>query len=123
MRAYMQETGSGSVGNAGELTRYAKDKGSFSYVCKVMPDKKNFLQCNFLRDDNGKRIIIKSGDTLIADYILSCDGSEEKFFKIFEIPEALTKGKDDLRIDFSAARRSDSARLAAPLNTLFLGSN
>ena len=122
---YMQETGSGSVGNAGELTRYAKDKGSFSYVCKVMPDKKNFLQCNFLREDNGKRIIIKAAETdsLIADYILSCDGSEEKFFKIFEIPEALTKGKDDLRIDFSAARWSDSARLAAPLNTLFLGSN
>ena len=122
---YMQETGSGSVGNAGELTRYAKDKGSFSYVCKVMPDKKNFLQCNFLREDNGKRIIIKAAesDTLIADYILSCDGSEEKFFKIFEIPEALTKGKEGIRIDFSAARWSDSARLAAPLNTLFLGSN
>jgi len=122
---YMQETGSGSVGNAGELTRYAKDKGSFSYICKVMPDKKNYLQCNFLREDNGKRIIIKAAetDTLIADYILSCDGSEEKFFKIFEIPEALTKGKEGIRIDFSAARWSDSARLAAPLNTLFLGSN
>ena len=122
---YMQETGTGSVGNPGELTRYAKDKGSFSYVCKVMPDKKNYLQCNFLREDNGKRIIIKATetDTLIADYILSCDGSEEKFFKIFEIPEALTKGKEVLRIDFSAARWSDSARLAAPLNTLFLGSN
>jgi hypothetical protein len=120
---YMQETGTGSVGEPHELTRYAKDGGSFSYVCKVNPDKKNFLQCNFLRDDNGKRIIIKTEDTLIADYILSCDGSEEKFFKIFEIPEALTKGKEGLRIDFSAARWSDSARLAAPLNTLFLGSN
>ncbi len=120
---YMQESGTGSVGEPHELTRYAKDGGSFSYVCKVNPDKKNFLQCNFLRDDNGKRIIIKAGETLIADYILSCDGSEEKFFKLFEIPEALTKGKDGLRIDFSAARWSDSARLAAPLNTLFLGSN
>ena len=122
---YMQETGTGSVGEPGELTRYAKDGGSFSYVCKVMPDKKNFLQCNFLRDDNGKRIIIKAAETgtLIADYILSCDGSEEKFFKIFEIPEEVTKGKEGLRIDFSAARWSDSARLAAPLNTLFLGSN
>ena len=122
---YMQETGTGSVGEPGELTRYAKDKGSFSYVCKIMPDKKNYLQCNFLREDNGKRIIIKAveTDTLIADYILSCDGSEEKFFKIFEIPESLTKGKEGIRIDFSAARWSDSARLAAPLNTLFLGSN
>jgi hypothetical protein len=120
---YMQESGTGSVGEPHELTRYAKDGGSFSYVCKVNPDKKNYLQCNFLRDDNGKRIIIKAGDTLIADYILSCDGSKEKFFKLFEIPESLTKGKDGLRIDFSAARWSDSARLAAPLNTLFLGSN
>ena len=120
---YMQEAGTGSVGEPHELTRYAKDGGSFSYVCKMNPDKKNFLQCNFLRDDNGKRIIIKAEDTLIADYILSCDGSEEKFFKLFEIPEALTKGKEGLRIDFSAARWSDSARLAAPLNTLFLGSN
>ena len=120
---YMQETGTGSVGEPHELTRYAKDGGSFSYVCKVNPEKKNFLQCNFLRDDNGKRIIIKACDTLIADYILSCDGSKEKFFKLFEIPESLTKGKDDLRIDFSAARWSDSARLAAPLNTFFLGSN
>ena len=122
---YMQETGTGSVGEPHELTRYAKDGGSFSYVCKVMPDKKNYLQCNFLREDNGKRIIIKAAEsgTLIADYILSCDGSEEKFFKIFEIPEFLTKGKDGIRIDFSAARWSDSARLTAPLNTLFLGSN
>lgn len=118
---YMEETGTGSVGEPHALTRFAKDGGSFSYVCKVMPDTKNFLQCNFLRDDNGKRIIIKATetDTLIADYILSCDGSEEKFFKIFEIPEALTKGKYSLRIDFSAPRWSDSARLAAPLNTLF----
>jgi hypothetical protein len=120
---YMQESGTGSVGQPHELTRYAKDGGSFSYVCKVNPDKKNFLQCNFLRDDNGKRIIIKAGETLIADYILSCDGSKEKFFKLFEIPEALTKGKNGLRIEFSAARWSDSARLAAPLNTLFLGGN
>lgn len=116
---YMQETGTGSVGEPHELTRYAKDGGSFSYLCKVLPDKQNYLQCNFLREDNGKRIIIKSGETLIADHILSCDGSEEKFTSIFEIPLELTKGKTDLRIEFAAARWSDSARLVAPLNTLF----
>ena len=115
----MQETGTGSVGEPHELTRYAKDKGSFSYLCKVLPDKQNYLQCNFLRDDNGKRIIIRAGETLIADYILSCDGSEEKFTSIFEIPQELTKGKTELRIDFAAPRWSDSARLLAPLNTLF----
>lgn len=120
---FMQEDGTGSIADPHALWRYAKDGGSFSYVCKINPDKKTFLQCNFLREDNGKRIIIKADDTLIADYILSCDGSEEKFFKLFEIPQALTKGKDALRIEFSAPQWSDSARLAAPLNTLFLGSN
>ena len=115
---YMQETGNGSVGDPHELTRYAKDGGSFSYVCKVLPDKKNFLQCNFLREDNGKCIIIKSGGTIISDCIVSCDGSEEKFTNIIEIPEELTKGKTEIRIEFSAARWSDSARLVAPLNTL-----
>lgn len=120
---FMQEDGTGSIADPHALWRYAKDGGSFSYVCKINPDKKTFLQCNFLREDNGKRIIIKAEDTLIADYILSCDGSEEKFFKLFEIPQALTKGKDALRIEFSAPQWSDSARLAAPLNTLFLGSN
>ena len=116
---YMQETGSGSVGEPHELTRYAKDGGSFSYLCKILPDKQNYLQCNFLREDNGKRIIIRAGETLIADYILSCDGSEEKFTCIFEIPSELTKGKTEVRIEFAAPRWSDSARLLAPLNTLF----
>ena len=115
---FMQETGTGSVADPHELTRYAKDNGTFSYMFKVLPDKKNYLQCNFLSEDNGKRIIIKSGETLIADCQVSCDGSEEKFTNVIEIPQSLTKGKTELRIEFSSPRWSDSARLVAPLNTL-----
>ena len=74
---FMQETGSGSVADPHELTRYAKAGGSFSYMFKVLPDagKCIYLDCTFLKADEGKEIIIKSGDTLIADYTLSFDGS------------------------------------------------
>ncbi|MCR4948537.1 MAG: glycoside hydrolase family 127 protein [Treponema sp.] len=116
---YMQETGSGSVGNAGELTRYAKAGGSFSYMFKVLPDagKRIYLDCTFLKADEGKEIIIKSGDTLIADYTLSYDGNDEKFIKSFELPATLTEGQNEIRITFTGKPGSESARLAAPVST------
>ena len=115
----MQETGNGSVADPHELTRYAKAGGSFSYMFKVLPDadKKIFLDCTFLKADAGKQIIIQSGDMLIADYTLSCEGEVEKFVKSFELPKELTNGCKELRIEFSGAQGKDSARLAAPVST------
>ena len=116
---YMQESGTGSVADPHELTRYAKAGGSFSYMFKVLPDedKKIYLDCTFLKTDEGKQIIIKSGDTLIADYTLSCDGDDEKFVKSFELPQSLTKGQKELRIEFSGKDGNESARLVAPVST------
>ncbi len=116
---YMQETGTGSVADPHELTRYAKAGGSFSYVFKVLPDedKKIFLDCTFLKADDGKQIVIKSGDTLIAEYTLSSECEDEKFAKSFELPQALTKDQKELRIEFSGKEGVESARLAAPVST------
>ena len=116
---YMQETGSGSIADPHELTRYAKAGGSFSYMFKVLPDadKRIYLDCTFLKADEGKQIIIKSGDTLIADYTLSSDGNDEKFVKSFELPAALTEGQKEIRITFTGKPGSESARLAAPVST------
>lgn len=116
---FMQESGSGSVADPHELTRYAKAGGSFSYMFKVLPEagKRIYLDCTFLKADSGKHIIIKSGDTVIADYTLSYDGNEEKFVKNFELPAALTNGRNELRIEFSGKKGQDSARLAAPVST------
>ena len=89
---------------------------------KVLPDtgKRIYLDCTFLKADEGKEIIIKSGDTLIADYTLSYDGNDEKFVKSFELPASLTEGQNELRIIFTGNPVSDSARLAAPVNTSWI---
>ena len=116
---FMQEEGTGSVADPHELTRYAKAGGSFSYMFKVLPDedKKIFLDCTFLKADEGKQIIIKAGDALIADYTLNCSGEEEKFVKSFELPTTLTNGRKEIRISFSGAEGKPSARLTAPVST------
>ena len=120
---YMKEEGSGSVSDPHALWRYAKEGGSFSYMFKVLPDedKQIYLDCTFLKDDEGKEIRISSGDTVIAEYIISIndadDASAEKITKSFELPKELTNGRKELRIAFSGTKGKESARLAAPVST------
>ncbi len=116
---FFEQKGSGSVADPHALTRYAKAGGSFSYMFKILPDsdKRIYLDCTFLKADEGKQIIIKSGDTLIAEYTLSFDGDAEKFVKSFELPESLTNGSKKLRITFRGKEGAESARLAAPVST------
>lgn len=120
---YMKEEGSGSVSDPHALWRYAKDGGSFSYMFKVLPDedKQIYLDCTFLKEDVGKEIRISSGDTVIAEYIISINdadnASAEKITKSFELPKELTNGRKELRIVFSGIKGKESARLAAPVST------
>ena len=121
---YMKEDGSGSVADPHALWRYAKAGGSFSYMFKILPDedKKIYLDCAFLKEDEGKEIRISSGDTVIADYkVCAADAganqADEKITKTFELPKELTNGRKELRITFSSLDSMDSARLAAPVST------
>ena len=115
---FMQEKGAGSVGDPNELTRYAKAGGAFSYMFKVLPGKKNYLVCTFLKEDNGKTISISSGLTKIAKITLNYQGDDEKYTIDFELPEKLTK-KEELRITFKGIKNAESARLASPVNTAY----
>ena len=63
---HMKETGEGSVGDMSILTRYAKAGGSFSYLFKIDPDKTNYINCQYAKADNGKTMVIKVGDTVVA---------------------------------------------------------
>ena len=118
---FMKEDGSGSVADPHALWRYAKAGGSFSYMFKVLPDedKKIFLDCTFLAEDEGKEITITSGDVVIAKYkVVSTNSTtDEKYSKSFELPKELTNGRKEVRITFSGANGKDSARLAAPVST------
>ena len=115
---FMQEKGTGSVGDPNELTRYAKAGGSFSYMFKVKPGKKNYLVCTFLKEDNGKTICITSGLKKISAITLNYTGSEEKYTLDFELPRSLTK-KEEGRISFMGIKNSESARLSSPVNTVY----
>ena len=130
---FMQETGTGTVGNPDELTRYANAGGSFSYMMKVAPNKRNFLVCTLLKADDGKTLRItadgkgSSGKT-IASFTLdsrgeynSCEPSTpcaqsiksgEKYTRLFEIPQeivaSVTQDMATLRISFSGAPKNGS---------------
>ena len=116
---FMQEKGSGSVGDPHELTRYAKAGGSFSYMFKLKPGKKNYLVCTFLKEDNGKTICITSGLRKIAAVTLNYTGTQEKYTLDFELPRSITK-KDEVRLSFKGIKNTASARLASPVNTVFV---
>ena len=116
---FMQEKGSGSTGDPNELTRYANAGGSFSYMFKVKPGKKNYLVCTFLKEDNGKTICITSGFKKISAVTLDYQGSEQKYKMEFELPRSLTR-KEEIRICFKGIGKAQSARLASPVNTEYL---
>ena len=115
---FMQEKGAGSVGDPNELTRYAKAGGSFSYMFKLHPGKKNYLVCTFLKQDNGKTICIKSGFKKIAAITLDYKGTDEKYTLEFELSNSLTK-KEAVRISFKGIKNTESARLVSPVNTVY----
>ena len=127
---FMQETGAGSVGNSDELTRFAKADGSFSYMMKVAPEKRNFLVCTLLKADDGKTLRITAGRKTIASFTLdshgqnvTCEGetaiqSGEKYRCEFEIPpEIVEQAVSDtdsatsgmIRITFSGATETAGA--------------
>ncbi len=122
---FMKEEGSGSVADPHALWRYAKAGGSFSYMFKVLPDedKTIYLDCSFLKEDDGKEICIVSEDKVIAEYkidskdVITGDTSTEKFTKSFELSKELTNGRKELRIKFTGRVGKDSARLVAPVST------
>ncbi len=122
---FMKEEGNGSVADPHALWRYAKAGGSFSYMFKVLPDEDKiiYLDCTFLKEDDGKEICIVSEDKVIAEYkidskdVITGDASTEKFTKSFELPKELTNGRKELRIKFTGRAGKDSARLVAPVNT------
>ena len=124
---HLEEEGTGSVGDMGDLTRYAKAGGSFSYLFKVDKGQKDYIICQYSKADNGKTMVIKVGDIVIAEETLNYDGKEEIYSKKYEIPaEAValatpfewrddTTGKteirDVIRISFSGKDGAESAKL------------
>ncbi len=124
---HIKNEGTGSTGDMGNLTRYAHVGGSFSYLFKVNKSKTNYLVCQYSKEDNGKTMVIKVGDTVIAEDKLKYEGTEEKYKVKYEIPAAAvaqaveyektddttgeTEIRDVIRISFSGASGEESPKL------------
>lgn len=124
---HIQETGNGSTGNMGNLTRYANAGGAFSYLFKIDKNKTNYLNCQYSPEDNGKTMIIKVGDVVIAEDKLNYDGTEDTYTVQYEIPASVlnqavsydkkdettgtTATQDVIRIAFSGAEGEESPRI------------
>lgn len=124
---HLEEEGEGSVGDMGKLTRYAKEGGSFSYLFKVDKQQKDYIVCQYSKEDNGKTMVIKVGDIVIAEETLNYEGTEEIYTRKYEIPSAAialatpyelkndttgeTEIRDVIRISFSGKDGAESAKL------------
>lgn len=124
---HLEEQGEGSVGDMGNLTRYAKANGSFSYLFKVDKGQKNYIICQYSKEDNGKTMVIKVGDVVIAQDTLNYEGKEDIYTKKYEIPAAAialatpyelkddttgkTEVRDVIRISFSGKEGEESPKL------------
>ena len=124
---HMENEGAGSTGDMGNLTRYANAGGSFSYLFKVDKTKKNYLTCQYSKDDNGKTMVIKVGGIIVKEDKLNYDGDDEKYTVKYEIPaeavalaesydkknetEGTVETRDVIRISFSGASGEVSPKL------------
>lgn len=84
----------GSVGStsdaaAGGTSRYALEGGSFTYWMKVVRGEENCLTFYLVKEDNGKTLLIKSGDTVLYSGTLNYTGSSGLYEVSVSLPEAV----------------------------------
>lgn len=124
---FLDETGAGSCGDPHEMTRFAREGGGFSYMMKVRPEATNFLECTFLKEDNGKSLYIASCGRTIGQLRLDYAGEAERYTCRFELPSEIVAKAEALspetagmsgenlpvvRIQFSGIDDAESARIA-----------
>lgn len=123
---HMEETGTGSTQVMADSTRCANAGGSFSYYFKVDKSNKNFITCQYSKADNGKTMIIKVGDTVIAEDTLNYDGKETLYMKQYEIPAEIVEQAENynaergdvIRISFSGKEGEESPRIWQKAGTI-----
>lgn len=83
---------SGSVGStadtaAGGTSRYATEGGSFTYWIKVEKGAENYLVFNLVQEDNGKTLLLRSGDTVLYSEALDYSGQEDLYEVRVRLPD------------------------------------
>lgn len=86
----MQETGTVGATNIADVGtyRYAQANGAFTYRLIVNKGARNRLVLTLLKEDNGKTLLVKSGNTVLLERTLSYNGSDKSYTLSVEIPAA-----------------------------------
>lgn len=116
----MTETGSMGVTNDGTY-RYAQAGGSFTYRMAVKKDGNNYLSLTFRAEDNGKTVLVKSGDTILFRDTLDYIGLEDAYEVRVAIPAGVVSSAaavtangesyDVIPVTFSGIDGAESARV------------
>lgn len=76
--------------------------GSFSYVMKVLPNEPMILNCRYSGDEPKRAFDIAVDDQIIATQTLNHNEPGKFFDEQYNIPAALTRGKDEVTVEFQA---------------------
>ena len=101
--------------------RYAKAGGSFTYRMVVNPEGNTYLVMYFRAEDNGKSILVKSGQTVLFEAVLDYHGTEAVYEIRTRIPDQLMQAAEPVSVDgenyqvipvsFSGADGAESAKV------------
>ncbi|MDE7296129.1 MAG: glycoside hydrolase family 127 protein [Clostridia bacterium] len=133
----MQETNTVGATNIADVGtyRYAEANGSFTYRFIVNKTERNRIVLTLLKEDNGKTLLIKTGDTVLLSKTLSYSGSEKSYTLTVDIPAAVAataqsvtyqdaSGADVnavvLPITFGGVNNAESARVCSYIYSEYL---
>ena len=92
--------------------RRAVRGGSFSYVMKVLPHELMTLSCRYSGDEpKGRAFDIAVDDQIIATESLNHNAPGKFFDEQYDIPAALTRGKEEVTVEFQAHANSVAGTL------------
>ncbi len=104
----MRETNTVNEQNVAGLGTYRKANagGSFAYRMKVDKNTQNRLGLTFAKADNGKSILVKSGNTQLYSATLNYTGAQETYSVYVNFPAAVTASAQTVTYDDGSGNRS-----------------
>lgn len=136
----------GSVGeDAPNLTRRASENGSFGYVMEAAKDEDNYLLLTFAKEEDGKTIVVKVGNTVITSETLNAsnakisnitlaDADQGDYYQVlYKIPASVVKqnqktlqvleggktvSKNVITVTFAGVNGAESAKICKSVGML-----
>lgn len=89
--------------NKGKPYHSATRGGSFSYIMKVLPHQMMTLSCRYSGDEKKGHVFdIAVDGQIIATQFLTASAPGHFFDMEYKIPESLTRGKTQVKVEFQA---------------------